>query len=154
MSKGFSQLARRSRLTDPNQPREVLEDSRPEQAPSERNRPSSSPHACSLPAEDELIRLLERFFTTIGAVIPCIDEAALLEYWTGFSKDKTRLIPRTAYALVNIIMAHASATMLDGNPILYYRRSLDLLDMQTVQRTDIYTGRLLARFRLQRLAYG
>lgn len=94
------------------------------------------------------MRLLERFFTTVGAVIPCLDEAAVIEYWRVFSRDKTTLIPRTAYALVNIIMAHASATMPDRDPILYYRRCSDLLDMQTVQRTDIYTGRLLLRFRL------
>ncbi|KAL2292562.1 hypothetical protein FJTKL_09510 [Diaporthe vaccinii] len=89
------------------------------------------------------MRLLERFFTTVGAIIPCIDEAAVLEYWRGFYEDKTRITPRTAYALVNMIIAHASATMTDGNPILYCRRSSDLLDMQTVQRTDIYTVQTL-----------
>lgn len=94
------------------------------------------------------MRLLERFCTTVGAVTPCIDEEDFLGYWRAFSRDRTRVVPRTAYALVNIVMAHASATLPDGNSILFYRRSSDLLDMQTVQRTDIYTGRLLVRFRL------
>lgn len=94
--------------------------------------------------------LLERFFSTVGSVVPCIDEGALLGYWREVLKDKTRVIPRTAYALVNIMMAHASATLPDGNPILFYRRSWDHLDMQTVQSTNIDAGRRVVRFNLQR----
>lgn len=143
LSRGFSELARRSRLTVPNQTRGNAENPQPGQAPPERHGPSSSAHAHSLPAYDELFNLLDRFFTTVGAVIPCVDEPAFLGYWRECSKDKSIVIPRTAYALVNIIMAHASATIPDGNPLLFYHRSLGLLDISTVQGTDIHTGMFL-----------
>lgn len=93
--------------------------------------------------------LLERFFTTVGSVVPCIDKAALLGYWRDVLTNSNRVIPRTAYALVNIVMAHACATLPDGNPILFYRRSWGHLDMQTVQSTDIHTGRPVVQFDLQ-----
>lgn len=92
------------------------------------------------------MRLLERFFATVGAIVPCIDKGSHLGYWREILKGRTRAIPRTAYALVNIMMAHASATLPDENPILFYRRSWDHLDMQTVQGTDIHTGRPTVQF--------
>lgn len=143
VSQSFSQLARRSRLNALNQARDGVEHSEPEQAVFERLRPVSSPHPLFLPAEDELINLLKRFFISVGAVVPCIDEVTFLQYWQELSKDKSRAIPRTVHILVNIMMAHASATLPLGNPMLFYRRCSDLLDMQIVQSTDIYTGRLL-----------
>lgn len=153
VSQGFSQLARRSRLSALSQARDNVEHSELGQAVFERPRPVSSPHTLLLPSEDELIKLLKRFFISVGAVVPCIDEGAFLQYWQDLSKDKTRVIPRTVYTLVNIMMAHASATLPDGNPMLFYRRSSDLLDMQILQSTDIYTGRLLSWLRLQHLVY-
>lgn len=99
------------------------------------------------------MRLLERFFTTVGAVIPCIDKAAFPGIWKTAPEESFRAIPRTAYALVNIVMAHASATLPNENPIKFYRRSVDLLDMQTVQNADIYTGRPLIRFQVQHSLY-
>jgi len=103
-----------------------------------------------LPGGDEVIGLLEVFFATIGAVIPCIDQTALLGFWKGYAQDQNRVITRAAYALVNIIMAHASATKLDEKKFLYYHRSSHLLDMHTVQstRAGIQTGAVLFRLRL------
>lgn len=89
------------------------------------------------------MRLLERFFATVGAVVPCVDKGSHLGYWREVFKDRARVVSRTAYALVNIMMAHASATLPSEDPILFYRRSWDHLDMQTVQSTDIHTGRPL-----------
>lgn len=145
VSQGFSQLARRSRLTAPNRPRDSVEGFTPKQADSDHCRPSSARPAHSLPPQDELMSLLVRFFATVGAVIPCFDEVALLEYWREPRKNGTRVIPRSTYALVNIMMAHASATLPNGDPILFYRRASDLLDMPTVQGTGVSTGRLLSQ---------
>lgn len=99
------------------------------------------------------MRLLERFFITVGAVIPCIDKSAFLKIWEEASGVSSRVVPRTTYALVNIVMAHASATLPNGNPIKFYRRFLELLDMQTVQNADIYTGMPLIRFEAQHSLY-
>lgn len=143
VSQSFSQLARRSRSNALNQAGDGVEHSEPEKAVFEHPRLVSSPHTLFLPAEDELINLLKRFFISVGAVIPCIDEVTFLQYWQELFKDKTRAMPRTVHILVNIMMAHASATLPHGNPMLFYRRCSDLLDMQIVQSTDIYTGRLL-----------
>lgn len=129
-------------------PRDSDEDSEPEQELSEH--PEASLHRTTLlPGDDEIMRLLKIFFATIGAVFPCVDETTLLGYWKRYAEDKTRVIPRSAYALLNIIMAHASATIEDDDTFLFYHRSSHLLDMHTVQSTDIQTGRLLFEFRLE-----
>lgn len=141
VSQGFSQLGRRSRLTATNQSRGTVENLPSEQTlPELRNASLNNTHF--LPAEDQLMALLETFFATVGAVIPCVDKSTLLGFWREHFRDPSKIISRTAYALVNILVAHASVAVPHGEHMLFYHRSSKILDMHTLQKTDIEIGRL------------
>lgn len=138
LSHNFSQLARHSRSIAPSQAHLANGRSEPEQALRKRHEGDPS-QASLLPRESELVFLLEEFGQTIGSIIPCVDVAALVEFWKGYEKDKTRVIPRSSYALVNIVVAHASAVLGRDSAFLFYHRCSNLLDMHTVQGADIET---------------
>lgn len=65
--------------------------------------------------------------------------------------DKSRVISRSSYALINIILAHASAALGRDNAFLFYHRCSHLLDMRTVQGADIETSMTLVNLKLQML---
>lgn len=87
------------------------------------------------PGRDEAINLISRFFDTVGAVLPYVNQPALLESFdkiVGPSESRQRPPSRVAKALRSIVFAHALSTQDVGAAEPFYRRTLSLLDPKTL----------------------
>ncbi|KAF2107469.1 fungal-specific transcription factor domain-containing protein [Lophiotrema nucula] len=94
----------------------------------------------ALPHESEMMRLTNRFFTTIGIVVPYIDRSALLPWLQASSHSRRPRLwstSRPARALINIICAHAALTLQSPDAEAFYRRTLALLDELTLRGSSI-----------------
>ncbi|KAL4795354.1 hypothetical protein BDV19DRAFT_378830 [Aspergillus venezuelensis] len=88
----------------------------------------------TLPSKREGTDLLERFFSTIDPVLPYIDKPALIgEYHKSINQHPPRF-RRVFLALLNIVWAHASASIGTSRCEAFYRRSVALLDSRTLER--------------------
>ncbi|KAI1027023.1 hypothetical protein LB504_008086 [Fusarium proliferatum] len=87
------------------------------------------------PGRDEAMNLISRFFDTVGAVLPYVNQPALLESFdkiVGPSESRQRPPSRVAKALRSIVFAHALSTQDVGAAEPFYRRTLSLLDPKTL----------------------
>ncbi|RFU33160.1 hypothetical protein B7463_g3168, partial [Scytalidium lignicola] len=89
-----------------------------------------------LPDNDAGISLINRFFITVGSVIPCVDQSGLLAKFSERSQGNEHR-SRPLWALLNIIFAHASIGLVDRDPSPFYLRTLDLLDEQTLRGSSL-----------------
>lgn len=90
-----------------------------------------------LPNENDRTILVDRYFATIGVVLPFVDRLALLV-------REDRPISRAMRALLNIVYAHAASTMEDWSSDLFYRRALALLDERTLRGSTLELGKELS----------
>lgn len=87
----------------------------------------------ALPSENDRSVLVDRFFTTVGVVLPFVDKTALM-------MADNKPIPRAILSLLNIVYAHASSTIDKWSSELFYRRALALLDERTLRGSSLELG--------------
>ena len=81
------------------------------------------------------MNLISRFFDTVGAVLPYINQPALLDSFdkiAGPSESHPKSSNRAVKALRSIIFAHALSTRDAAAAEPFYRRTLSLLDPKTL----------------------
>ncbi|UPK95844.1 hypothetical protein LCI18_006779 [Fusarium solani-melongenae] len=87
------------------------------------------------PGRDEAMNLISRFFDTVGAVLPYVNQPALLDSFdkiAGPSESHPKSSNRAVKALRSIIFAHALSTRDAAAAEPFYRRTLSLLDPKTL----------------------
>lgn len=81
------------------------------------------------------MNLISRFFDTVGAVLPYVNQPALLDSFdkiAGPSESHPKSSNRAVKALRSIIFAHALSTRDAAAAEPFYRRTLSLLDPKTL----------------------
>lgn len=91
----------------------------------------------ALPQEQELRFLINHFFSTVGAALPFVSKPAVLAEYSRVRREKFRHLSRTVRALLNIICAHASASLRGWDSEAFYQRSLTLLDDRVLRGANI-----------------
>ncbi|RGP81151.1 c6 transcription factor [Fusarium longipes] len=87
------------------------------------------------PGGNEAMNLISRFFDTVGAVLPYINQPALLDSFdkiSGPSESHPKSSNSVVKALQSIIFAHALSTQNAAAAEPFYRRTLKLLDPKTL----------------------
>ncbi|KAK1765888.1 C6 transcription factor [Phialemonium atrogriseum] len=111
--------------------------------------PTTQENQDMLPGPLASIQWITRFSDTVGAVLPYVNESALLREvdTTGARArpDNGRLRSRSVQALLNIVFAHALSTTDAGPAEPFYHRALALLlaDEQTVCNSNLETVQAL-----------
>ncbi|OJJ74657.1 hypothetical protein ASPBRDRAFT_27670 [Aspergillus brasiliensis CBS 101740] len=88
----------------------------------------------ALPSRDEVLYLISRFSTTIGEILPYIDYGNLLDTYEKALLERPPRFQRGFLALLNIVWAHASASLQLPEAELFYSHCAGLLDQRTVER--------------------
>ncbi|KAL3469795.1 hypothetical protein BJX99DRAFT_267878 [Aspergillus californicus] len=95
---------------------------------------SSSRDIYHLPPLGEAMALLERYFSTIGVVLPYIKKATAVDvYHTALQHEPSKRC-RTSLAVLNIVWAHAAASLGLSQRETFYQRSVALLDSRDLER--------------------
>ncbi|KJZ71307.1 hypothetical protein HIM_09317 [Hirsutella minnesotensis 3608] len=86
------------------------------------------------PGSDAANGWTRRFFATVGAVFPYVDESLVLHDVECIQAQRKGWLPvkPSTQALLSIIFAYALHTMQDGSPEPYYRQTLRLLDDKAI----------------------
>lgn len=94
-----------------------------------------------LPSEQEVQFLFNAYFTGIGTPFPYINDA---DVSTEYRKARAQNPPKfraVFLALVNIIWAHACASVGKTQREIFYNRSVALLDLRTLERPGYELGK-------------
>lgn len=94
----------------------------------------------TLPSKEEAVLLLDRFFSTINMVLPYISKPDLLEEYHKATEQRPPKFRRVLLALLNIVWAHASASLGNARQEGFYRKSVALLDSRTLERPSYELG--------------
>jgi hypothetical protein len=97
-----------------------------------------------LPSEQEVQFLFNTYFAGIGTLFPYINEADVL---TEYRKGRAQHPPKfraVFLASVNIIWAHACASVGKTQREIFYNRSLALLDLRTLERPGYELGKFIS----------
>ena len=94
----------------------------------------------AIPDFPELVRLINRFFVTIGAVMPYISKSALLFECQLVREGRIRELPRPSLALLNIVCAWALCSLRHADTEAFYHRTLNLLDERTLRGSCLELG--------------
>ncbi|RFN54496.1 c6 transcription factor [Fusarium flagelliforme] len=87
------------------------------------------------PGRDEAMNLISRFFDTVGALLPYVNQSALVASFdkiSGPSESQSESSNRAVKALRSIIFAHALSTRDAAAAEPFYRGTLSLLDPKTL----------------------
>jgi len=96
------------------------------------------------------MNLISRFFDSVGAVLPYVNQSALVDSFdkiSGPSESRPESSNRAVKALQSIIFAHALATRDAAAAEPFYRGTLSLLDPKTLY-TPCLELRMLISIRL------
>ncbi|BCR95979.1 uncharacterized protein AKAW2_20919A [Aspergillus luchuensis] len=88
----------------------------------------------SLPSRDEVLYLISRFSTTIGAILPYVNYEFLLDTYEKALLESHPRFQRGFLALLNVIWAHASASLQLPEAEVFYSHCAGLLDQRTLER--------------------
>ncbi|OJJ78809.1 fungal specific transcription factor domain-containing protein [Aspergillus glaucus CBS 516.65] len=98
-----------------------------------RSLPKSVNEIHSLPTKADGLRLLNRFFSTIGVLLPYVSRADLLEKYEKGRNSNPPRFTRVLLVLLNVVWAHALASLHNGRAEVFYHRAMALLNPQTLQ---------------------
>ncbi|KAM5380818.1 hypothetical protein ACJZ2D_003342 [Fusarium nematophilum] len=87
------------------------------------------------PSREDAVKWISRFFDTVGAVLPYVNEPALLEGFDKIERDSAvaeQSSHRAMQALLTVVFAHALSTQDAAAAEPFYRRTLGLLDPRTL----------------------
>lgn len=94
----------------------------------------------SLPSRDEVLYLISRFSTTIGAILPYVNYEFLLDTYEKALLESHPRFQRGFLALLNVIWAHASASLQLPEAEVFYSHCAGLLDQRTLERPTFELG--------------
>ncbi|KAM5354985.1 hypothetical protein ACJ41O_001631 [Fusarium nematophilum] len=92
------------------------------------------------PSREDAVKWISRFFDTVGAVLPYVNEPALLEGFDKIERDSAvaeQSSHRAMQALLTVVFAHALSTQDAAAAEPFYRRTLGLLDPRTLTLHEV-----------------
>lgn len=94
----------------------------------------------ALPSRDEVQYLISRFSTTIGVILPYVYYESLLNTYEKALLERPPRFQRGFLALLNVIWAHASASLQLPEAEVFYSHCAGLLDQQALERPTFELG--------------
>ncbi|PYH74259.1 uncharacterized protein BO88DRAFT_483346 [Aspergillus vadensis CBS 113365] len=88
----------------------------------------------ALPSRDEALHLISRFSTTIGAILQYVNYETLLDTYEKALLERPPKFQRGFLALLNMVWAHASASLQLPEAEVFYSHCAGLLDQRTLER--------------------
>ncbi|KAF9894707.1 hypothetical protein FE257_006597 [Aspergillus nanangensis] len=113
----------------------------PDNSPRDSNRSTESTHA--LPTGEEGLYLIQRFSTTIGVILPYVNPEQLSDAYQKASRGNSPRFRRTLLILLNMVWAHASASLQRPEAETFYQRAMELSDNQTIERPSFELAQAL-----------
>lgn len=95
--------------------------------------PKSVKEIHALPTKADGLRLLDRFFSTTGVLLPYVSRTDLLEKYEKGRNSNPPRFTRVFLILLNVVWAHALASLCNGRAEVFYHRVMALLNPQTLQ---------------------
>jgi len=93
--------------------------------------------ALALPPEPEALCLIDSYFVSVGSMLPFVSKPTLLSDYRRLRHDDTGPHFGAKRALVNVIFALGSATLVDGDSGTFYHRSLACFDERRIRGASI-----------------
>lgn len=103
----------------------------------------------ALPDDSQVMDLIRRYFNDTGYLFPYIHEATFLRTYLEFRGQAEHKVRRTWLGLLNMVLAMATNTKVDGNldaarrseeSNIYYQRALGLCQKQIMRGTSLEVG--------------
>ncbi|KAL3264606.1 hypothetical protein ABHI18_000607 [Aspergillus niger] len=94
----------------------------------------------ALPSRDEALYLISRFSTTISVVLPYVDYETVLDSYEKAHLERPPRFQRGLLALLNMVWAHASASLQLPEAEVFYSHCAGLLDQRTLERPTVELG--------------
>ncbi|KAL7659357.1 hypothetical protein ACMYSQ_002290 [Aspergillus niger] len=91
----------------------------------------------ALPSRDEALYLISRFSTTISVVLPYVDYETVLDSYEKAHLERPPRFQRGLLALLNMVWAHASASLQLPEAEVFYSHCAGLLDQRTLERPTV-----------------
>ncbi|RAK91397.1 hypothetical protein BO79DRAFT_279566 [Aspergillus costaricaensis CBS 115574] len=88
----------------------------------------------ALPSRDDVLYLIGRFSTTIGAILPYVNCGTLLDIYEKALLERPPRFQRGFLALLNVVWAHASASLQLPGAEVFYSHCAGLLNQQALER--------------------
>ena len=95
----------------------------------------------ALPSRDDVLYLIGRFSTTIGAILPYVNYETLLDTYEKALLERPPRFQRVFLALLNVVWAHASASLQLPEAEVFYSHCAGLLDQRTLERPSLELGK-------------
>jgi hypothetical protein len=106
----------------------------------------SSDSVYHMPLLGDAMALFDRYFSTIGVVLPYIEKAAVVrDYHTAMQLEPSKQ-RRTSLAVLNIVWAHAAASLHSPLQETFYKRAVALLDSRDLERPSYELGLTLRSY--------
>ena len=118
-------------------------------------RSSTTPHPqgpiniYALPCEEDCRRLVSQYFSETGLLFPYIHQGTFMGVYEEMKHSNFKKVRRTWLALLNIVMALATSTVVETglscekrirDSEVYYQRAIGLCSMQITRGISIETG--------------
>jgi hypothetical protein len=84
--------------------------------------------------------LFDRYFSTIGVVLPYVDKGTILNLYHGVTRVDLLKRRRTTLALLNIVWAHAAASLGSSQRETFYKKAVALMDSRDIERPSYELG--------------
>lgn len=94
----------------------------------------------ALPSRDEALYLISRFTTTTSVILPYINYETVLDSYEKAHLDMPPRFQRGLLALLNMVWAHASASLQLPEAEVFYSHCAGLLDQRTLERPTVELG--------------
>lgn len=94
----------------------------------------------ALPSRDDVLYLIGRFSTTIGAILPYVSCGTLLDIYEKALLERPPRFQRGFLALLNVVWAHASASLQLPGAEVFYSHCAGLLNQQALERPTFELG--------------
>lgn len=98
--------------------------------------------AYALPSQSDLQSLINRFFSTVGNVLPYVEKSYLFHDDAQSDRVPVWHTSKAGRALLNIICAHSAFTLRSPEAEIFYRRTLLLLDELALRGSSMELGRV------------
>lgn len=102
-----------------------------------------------LPRERDAIPLMNRFFATVGLVLPILSRTTLVSEYNQARRSSFSHVRRDFLALLNIVWAHASSSIQTVEAETFYQRALAVLDERSMQGTSVELSKKASSRRIQ-----
>lgn len=102
--------------------------------------PKNSNEIFNLPSKSDGIHLLHKFFSSVGIMLPYLSSADLVQRYEQARNINPPRFSRVFLVLLNIIWAHASASLSNAQSEVFYHRAIGLLNLHTLQGSSYDLG--------------